>query len=516
MVLRVTTRQISRMILDHTQGNLQDMTRLQEMISSGQRINHYADDPAGVAMMHRYEQLIAENAQYQRNIVRARTVLDQTDAALQDLLEVLREARVISQRESSGTATLQTNRMSAIEVQGLLEQALGIVNQTVEGAALFGGFRTDVTPFVDDGTEVQYQGDGGVAQVQIGPDNVIGLNIPGEQLLGTSRASLFGSVDLSPALSMSTSLWDIRHGEGWTPGTIVFTDASGVEQELDLSGAGTLQDISDLFAAAGLTVTIAPDGSGLVVSDPAGGPLTIRDLDGGETALSLGITGSGQDGTIEGVDIRTDPDWSTALADLPVLAGKLPLGTLRLTVGDTVVDIDLSGATTLDDVQTTFSAAVAAAGLPAMSLELDGTALNIVSTTTDVFQVSNIGGDTTATDLGLAGTGSPRRLFGVLQQLRDSLNGGDTAGIRDAISELKSLMEHLENLEGVVGGRQKTLDWMEQLNGERDVALNRKLAEVRDVDLIQATSDLKQAESAYQASLMVSSRILGLSLFDYL
>jgi len=514
-MLRVTSRQLSRMVYDNTQRNLQDMTRLQEMISSGHRINHYADDPAGVAMTQRYEMLVAENDQYQRNITRSRTVLDQTDAALQDLLDVLSQARVISQREGSGNSSLQTRQMSAIEVQGLLDQALGIANQTVEGSSLFAGLRTDVTPFVDDGSGVQYQGDGGVSQVQIGPDNVMGVNIPGEQLLGTARSYLYGSVDLSPALTGGTSLTAVRHGEGWIPGTILFTDASGVEKSVDLSGAGTVQDVIDLLGEAGLTATIDAAGRGLVVSDP-GGPLTIRDGDGSTTARSLGITGSSQDGRIAGTDIRVNPDWTTDLADLPDLAGGLPLGSLRVTIQGQSVDVDLSGAVSLDDVRTALGSALSAAGLPSLELELDGSGLNIVSPTSDEFQVSNVAGSTAATALGLAGVGSPRRLFGVLQDLHDNLAAGDEVGIRRAITELGSLREHVEDLLGVVGGRQKTLDWMEQLNGERDTTLNEKLADVRDVDLIQSTSDLKQAESAYQASLMVSSRILGMNLFDYL
>ncbi len=515
-MLRVTTRQIARLVTGNTQANLQTMTRLQEMISSGHRINHYADDPSGVALEQRYRMLIAENEQYQRNVGRARTILDQTDTALQDLLQVLQDARVIAQRESSGTATLQTRQMSAIELDGLVEQALGILNQTVEGASLFAGLRTDVTPFVDDGSGVIYQGDGGVAQVQIGPDNVIGVNIPGEQLIGTADGYLYGAVDLSPALTAATSLTSIRHGQGWDPGTIYFTDASGVEKSVDLSGAGTVQDIIDLLGAAGLTVAILPDGSGLQVTDPAGGPLTVRDGDGGTTARSLGITGSSQDGVLDGADIRADPAWNTALADLPALAGHLPLGSLVVESGDVSVTVDLSGATTLQEVRDAFTAATAAGGLPNLDMELDGAGLNIVSTTADVFRVSNAPGSTTATDLGVAGSGSPRRLFGVLETLRDALAAGDLAGIRRAIAELGSLREHVENLLGTVGGRQKSLDWAEQLNGQRDTDLNRKLADVRDVDLIQATSDLKQAETAYQASLMVSSRILGMNLFDYL
>ncbi len=67
-----------------------------------------------------------------------------------------------------------------------------------------------------------------------------------------------------------------------------------------------------------------------------------------------------------------------------------------------------------------------------------------------------------------------------------------------------------------VGGRQNMLDWSEGLLISRQAQLNEDLSLVRDSDIIEVASELAQAETAYQASLLVSSKLLSMNLFQYL
>ncbi len=516
MLTRVTSQQIASLIYRHSHTNLGRMTELQEQVSTGRRVNSYADDPQAVGLIQRYELLIQENAQYQENIIRARTFVEQTDAALLDLVELMREARDSGREQLNATWTVESSRVAAAEVDQMIQAALNILNQTQEGNSLFGGHRTDHAAFVNSGGQVLYQGDQGVMNVQIGPNTEMAVNIPGSDLMGSSESSLYGFGDLSPRLTGADSLSDIGYGEGWTPGTITWTGSLGVPLEVDLSGAGTVQDILDILNAAGLTAAISADGTGITLTDPGGGPLTVSDVDGGDTALSLGLTGTAADGVVIGHDIRLSPDWTTALVDIESLVGGLPLGNLEVVLDGTTALIDLSTAATLDDVKTLFEAQVTAAGLPPLTLELGENSVKIVSSNADVFEVRSVTGDDTAQRLGLLGTGAPHRIFDVLESLRDALDAADSDGVKRALGELEAIEDHLLALEVKVGARENMLDWMEGLNMDRDYNLNRNLAEVRDADLIQVTSDLRQAEVSYEASLRVSSEMLQMNLFDYL
>ncbi|MBK7702056.1 MAG: hypothetical protein IPI34_03745 [bacterium] len=140
MISRVTNSHIASLIYRHTNANLLSMTRLQEQVSSSWRVNDYADDPQGVGLIQRYDSLLKENGQYARNIERARTMVQQTDTALLDLVDLLRDARELAQREVSGGASAETNRIGATAIAAIVQQVLGVVNQSVEGNSLFGGF----------------------------------------------------------------------------------------------------------------------------------------------------------------------------------------------------------------------------------------------------------------------------------------------------------------------------------------------------------------------------------------
>ena len=516
MLTRVTQNHISQMIYQHSHGNLQRMSDLQDMASTGRRINDYADDPHAVGLMQRYELLIEENSQYLENISRARTMVLQTDTALLDLVDLVRDARQVAQRELNASSSSLTHRIGAEEVEAMLQHALAIANQSVEGNTLFAGHRTDLQAFVQQGGGILYQGDQGLMNVQIGPNTSMAVNVPGNELMGSSISSLYGYSDLSPDLNLGDSLADIGFGAGWEAGTIIWTDSNGTPLEVDLAGAGTVNDVITILGNAGLTASISADGSGLTVIDPGGGPLTISDPADGDTALSLGLIGTSADGTIVGNDIRLSPDWTVNLADIESLSGALPLGSVELYMNGTTIPIDLSGAVTLNDIKTDFEAAVAAAGLPPLTVDLGDNSLVIRSDTADVFEIREISGDGTARDLGLVGTGTPHRLFDVLQNLMDALRPIDRAGLRRATAELAAIEDHLLEQEMTIGARENLLDWMEGLNTDRDFNLNRNLADVRDADLFQVTSDLKQVETTYQASLMVSSQLLKMSLFDYL
>lgn len=518
MVMRVTEGQISRMIYLGTQNNLGNMARLQEMTSTGKRINSYADDPRGVGLVRHYESLMEQNAQYQRNINRGRTMVEATDTALQELLELLRDAGQVARREVSGaSSTWQTRNVGAAEIDGMINQAMTLLNQTVEGNSLFGGFRTDLPPFIKSATgEVLYQGDVNEMLARIGPNTEMVLNVPGSELLGSDLSILGGFGDVAARLATTTSLSDLSLGEGWEMGTVFFTGSSGVEQSVDLSGAGTIGDVMDLLTTAGLTVGFTSDGRGLEITDPGGGPLTIRDEVGENAATSLGIAGSSETGLITGTDIRTAPVWGSALVDIESLAASLPLGSIHLEMNGTDLTIDLSGAATLDDIRTTFEAAVTGAGLPPLSMELDGRAINIVSDTGETYTITNEPGDSTAVTLGIDGTGQPSRLFHTLESLAASLRADDVDGIRTAIGELEAIERHIYKLEIDVGGRESLLEWSEGLISQRDYHLQSNLSQIRDADIIEVASSLTQAETAYQASLMVSSKMLSMNLFDFI
>ncbi len=512
MGMRITDSAMSRTLVRSMQKNLSQMLRFQQMNSTMRRINNYADDPRGVGAVQRYDSLISINSQYRKNLERSRTFVESTDTALQNLTDVLRDARDIAMREASATGTDISNDHSADEVRNLIGRLMNTLNANVEGNFLFGGFRTDLTPFIESGGNIVYQGDAGQIDTQIGPHTTTIVNIPGSDFLAAATAVLRGTLDVSPPLTAATALSDLNLGNGWSPGSIAVTNGSGQTWTLNLSTATDVGGLTTLIAAqtgGAVTATLTPDGHGLQLSGL--GPLTLAEVDGGTTAQSLGILGTASSGTIVGDDVRGIATPATNLSDIPDLAGLLPLGSLVISGEGTGVTVDLSGAITVGDLQTAISTAV-----PWIELRLDGGVLSLVSSRTTPFDVTDAAGSNAATSLGLRGVGTPARLFGVFEDLRESLQSHDKAAMRGLMLELDAVEEMLLGMIVKVGGREVVLDWADTILQQRDEQLQMNRSRERDADVIETASELSKAQAAYQASLLASSRLFEVNLIQYL
>ena len=66
------------------------------------------------------------------------------------------------------------------------------------------------------------------------------------------------------------------------------------------------------------------------------------------------------------------------------------------------------------------------------------------------------------------------------------------------------------------GGRQNDLDWADGILRQRDERLRTNLSLEIDVDVAKVAADLSRAETTYQASLLVTSRLYQTNLMQYL
>ncbi len=512
MSLRVSESYLSATTLAGINRNLRDLARAQLQATTMRRVNSYADDPRAVAAISRLHELLVGNDQYLRNIDRSRSFVIATDSALQSMSTALADVRVLLQQETSALASADSRRHAAGIVDELAAQFMDMLNTEVQGSYIFGGHRTDVPPFVLSGDDVQYQGDDGLISVQVGPSTTLAINLPGSAFMGTGNSTLVGAVSLAPNLRATDLLADLDGGAGWREGAFRIADGAGRSYTVDLTGAVTVGDVLSRIDAAGggdLVAGIHADGTGLQISGT--GPLTVSEIDDGRTAASLGLAGTSSSGLLVGRDVRTQPQYDTPLARIPALAGKLPLGGIVLEVGGTQTAVDLSTANTIGDLR-----ALIGMSVPDLDLVLEGPVLSLVSGTTEPFRVLSAEGDATAADLGLVGSGTPARLFGMLADLKESLLADDTTGLRQAMIELEALEQLVQGRLTQVGGKQNSLDWIEGLLREREERLATSLSLERDADMARVATDMSRAEAAYQSSLLVTSRLFQTNLMQYL
>ncbi|MBE0566606.1 MAG: hypothetical protein IH621_11640 [Krumholzibacteria bacterium] len=512
MAIRITDGYLSSILISDLNQSLNAMFKQQVMAGSMRRVNSYADDPRAVSTIQRYDALIARNSEYIGNVTRSRILVDAADTALQSVSDILAGVRVIALRESSALATDRSMGTAVVEVDNLINQLLDMLNTSVEGSHIFAGTKTNVPPFVRSGDTVLYQGNDERFSSRTGPNSLLTVNIPGGVFMGAQSAALAGSVDLAPRLTLGTLLSDLNMGAGWETGAIQIENGQGTRWQVDLSGAVSVNHVIAAVSTAtggAVTMSLRPDGAGFRLEGV--GPLTVAEVGQGGTAASLGIAGTTGGGTYTGRDVRAAAGPGVPLADIEALAGRLPLGTIEVEFQGVTTVVDLSGATTLGDVQ-----ALVAAAVPGVEVEIRDTGLVVIGGSPEPFAIRNGDGANSASALGINGSGTPVRLFGVLSDLKAALLAGDKVAVRGATAELESLEDRIYQLMMTVGGRQTDLDWADELLRQRDERLRANLSLEQDVDVAEVAANLSRAETSYQASLLVTSRLYQMNLMDFL
>lgn len=108
---------------------------------------------------------------------------------------------------------------------------------------------------------------------------------------------------------------------------------------------------------------------------------------------------------------------------------------------------------------------------------------------------------------------------GTLQSLKDlstALSNNDTVGIGTALTSLNNSQQGIQNLVGDLGARENQL----QVTGSNITALQSNLttfkSNLSNVDQEKAITDLVTRQTAYQSAMLATSRVLGMTLTDYL
>jgi len=108
-------------------------------------------------------------------------------------------------------------------------------------------------------------------------------------------------------------------------------------------------------------------------------------------------------------------------------------------------------------------------------------------------------------------------LHNKLNDIETNLLSGDSAQLSMVdLNDIEQFQSEFHRYRGEVGVRMRELDNYERLHMSRRDQLTGNLANIEEIDLAEAISQLKQSELRYQASLQVFTRIQSVNLFDFL
>jgi flagellar hook-associated protein 3 FlgL len=467
-ITRTSFNMTTLSMLDSLRDNTLNLFLQQNRLASGNRINAPSEDPvlgskatSITELLERQEQIL-ENARFGDKFLAA------TDTAINEVSGLLIDMHDVASEMVNSTASQDQRDAMAELVVSTLDQLVNIGNRAYNGMYLFGGHKTTSAPFVQDYGGVTYTGDRNDITTDIGEFEEQAINLTGDQLFGALRDQVDGWQDLNPAISDNTRISDLKGttGDGVNKkGMIRVTlDNPATTFNVDLSKADTIGDVVDMInqaaTDAGLTVGAGNDFvTQIHAADPTrlemavgAGNVTVTDVGASVTARDLGLRGTAA-GVLVGDDIDPSLKPMTPLTDL-FAGGGAVLGSIRIQLGSETIDLDLSGASTVQDVVNLITATS-----PAVQAEINdaGNGINVLNlqSGTDM-SIGELGGGNTAELLGIRTYHS--------DTLLSDLNDGLGVEFREGLADLTIFSKDGSSCDVNLDGCESVQDVIDAIN----------------------------------------------------
>ena len=168
MMYRISHRSIFRNITTNLGFLTYDMSRINNQIATGKKVNKPSDDPSGGALILAMRSVLADVTQYNRDVALADDWLKTSESVLMNMKLIVERANVLAEQMSTDTYTDENMDVSAEEVDKLLEGLIKMGNTRIGDRYIFAGQQTEIPPFVDDLTIWDALGDTGNSKLFTG------------------------------------------------------------------------------------------------------------------------------------------------------------------------------------------------------------------------------------------------------------------------------------------------------------------------------------------------------------
>jgi flagellar hook-associated protein 3 FlgL len=363
---RVPNLLASRLALSNINRANLDLLRVSEQIATGRAILRPSDDIIKAATISVLDDRLDRSVQVRRNLSHAAAALDVIDTTLASATELAEQARTIASQQVNVGSTASERNAQATVVEQLIQSLLATANTQSVAGYVFGGSQTSRAPVVAFGSGFRYIGQGTGLFTDLGPAAGVPITLGATPISGIS-ARVQGAVDLNPALTLNTTIESLNgaRGMGVSLGVIEMSIDGSASISIDLSGAATVQDITTRIAnaiakyesdnsvsildAGGVSVL----GGAFHIDVAAGHAITFSDPGSGTTAKDLGLAASTPfsftSASESGLDTAPRLTWETPIAALQTLTA--PLGAIQINNAGRSATVDLSTATTLQDIR---------------------------------------------------------------------------------------------------------------------------------------------------------------------
>jgi flagellar hook-associated protein 3 FlgL len=181
--MRISSQTLQLQWLADVYRRQASLARIQRQVTSGQRINTAADDPAGAGQVVALKQGIDRLANFGANAEAARRRLALEENSLAQFGDALSRVRELAVQAGGGVQTVETRTAIAAEMRELFANMVDVANsQDGEGRYLFAGNAVSTRPVDIVNGVATYNGDDGVRSQRIGDSRTIREGDPGSEI----------------------------------------------------------------------------------------------------------------------------------------------------------------------------------------------------------------------------------------------------------------------------------------------------------------------------------------------
>ncbi|MFP4139041.1 MAG: flagellar hook-associated protein FlgL [Planctomycetota bacterium] len=456
---------------------MDDMARLQEMVATGSRVIRPSDDPGDAFRVLTLQNQETEFTTYRDNIHTVESNLNYADTNLQAITDQLAEAKALVSQAASATYSQDDRMAGGYAMDEMIKGLMSNVNANSMGRYIFAGDRINRPPYEATRnskgsiTNVKYAGSLQEMRVPVGPNIDSPATLVGDDMFREKSRQ-------NPVFSGSTGAAEgngTASARGNFPLLVSHTSTTVTATNGVAAGAGS---------AGGDTIL------GDHTVEMNAGTNSVR-LDGGDW-VELGTISDLSDARIE------NERGAVAYVDLTAWDGTTSSATFT---GNGTMSIDDGTTTTPIDFTETSQAVVDADG---QTLFVDAT--GIQQTGTELVRI-----------------GGTYDLFGTLIEIRDLMfnKAGydhDMQGelLSQALYDLEDVMNGVTEKMTAVGGRIQALTGLDEAIEGLEFSAKEQKAAVQDADVTQVATDLAKSQTFYEMTLASSSKLLNMSLLDYL
>jgi flagellar hook-associated protein 3 FlgL len=244
---RITNSIMVSDLLQNLNERMRTLNELQIQVATGRQVNYASDDPAAAGLILELRNHLRQNVQFQENVENAQAWLMNTESSLQELNDILIDARADAVQGGNGSMTPEDMAQLAEEINSFLENVFSLSNADYNGKSIFGGTNTQDAAFTAMRDPVtgwitsviaNPLGTDGAMMRQIDTNNTMQINVAG--------ADVFMPNGAGSAEDMFSVLIDLRDA-------LVAGDATAVGDtipRIDL----VMENVTDFSSLAGTKV----------------------------------------------------------------------------------------------------------------------------------------------------------------------------------------------------------------------------------------------------------------------